>query len=147
MENILLKRATLDDLREVLDIESVACSKIYFCRRTEQEVKDYINNDIVYLIKRGDIIVGTISYEMKTQDHAYINGLIIKSQYRDQGISKQAVEILLDELKDKKRIDLPVHPYNNPAIMLYLSLGFIIESWRDNHYGDGEPRLILVYKK
>ncbi len=147
MENILLKRATLEDLKEVLDIESVACSKIYFCRRTEQEVKDYINNDIVYLIKRGNIIVGTISYEMKTQDHAYINGLVIKPQYRDQGISKQAVEILLDELRDKKRIDLPVHPHNNPAIMLYLSLGFIIESWEDNHYGDGEPRLILVYKK
>jgi hypothetical protein len=32
------------------------------------------------------------------------------------------------------------------AECLYLSMGFIIESWLDNYFGDGEPRLMLVKK-
>lgn len=147
MERILLKRATQEDFKRVLEMESIASSKTYFSRLNEQEVKDYINDSVVYFIEKGGVAVGTISYEMKNPGYANINGLIIKPQYHKQGLSKEALKIILDELKDKKRVDLTVHPHNNSAITLYLSHKFIIESWKDNYYGDNEPRLILVYQK
>ena len=43
-----------------------------------------------------------------------------------------------------KRIDLVTHPHNSKIIGLYLSYGFIIEAWKDNHFGDGEPRIVLA---
>lgn len=54
--------------------------------------------------------------------------------------------LALKKMTKYPRIELVVHPHNNPAISLYLSLGFKIESWRDNYFGDGEPRLVLVKK-
>ena len=144
---ISLEKATLKDLEIVLDIENFANSKTYFGRHGEQEVRDYIKKDVVYLIKREGFFMGTASYKIKDLNHAHINALIVKPEFRGQGIAKRAMEILLDELKNKKRIDLTVHPHNNIAIALYLSSGFIIELWKDNYFKDGEPRLVMVYKK
>jgi ribosomal protein S18 acetylase RimI-like enzyme len=147
MENITLKRATLEDFNEVFNIERSANSSTYFARTTEKEAKEYLTNDVVYLIKRGNIVVGIVSFENKTAEHAHISGLVVKPEFHGQGIGRQAMASVLAELKDRKRIDLTVHPHNNPAVGLYLSLGFIIESWKDNHFGDGEPRLVMVYQR
>jgi len=54
---------------------------------------------------------------------------------------------LLEKFKNTERIDLAAHPDNFRAIKLYQSLGFAIESRKENYYGDGEPRLILVKNK
>jgi ribosomal protein S18 acetylase RimI-like enzyme len=51
---------------------------------------------------------------------------------------------LLKELKIFKRLDLVVHPDNIGAIKLYNSLGFETESLKENYFGDGEPRLIMI---
>lgn len=147
MENILLKRATLADLAVVFDFEKNVNSKVYFAFTKEEEIKDYINNCIVYLIQRGNLTVGIISYENKNPGHISFNGLIVKPEFQKQGIATKAMTIALSELEDKKRVDLKVHPHNKPAIMVYLSLGFGIESWKDNYFGDGEPRIIMVYQK
>jgi len=42
-----------------------------------------------------------------------------------------------------KRIELVTHP-DNPALKLYESLGFTVESRKENYWGDGEPRLVLA---
>ena len=146
MQNISLKRATLKEGGVVLGIEKIAKSKTYANRNNPKKVKAYITNNVVYLIKNKNATLGTVSYEIKKPNSVHINGLIVKPQYRGQGVAKQAMKILLTGLKGKK-VDLCVHPHNTPAIMLYLSLGFRIESWKNNYFGDGEPRLILVYKR
>lgn len=51
---------------------------------------------------------------------------------------------ILDDLEDVKRIDLVTRPQNSRAFMLYLLLGFAAESWKDNYFGDGEPRLVHI---
>lgn len=56
------------------------------------------------------------------------------------------MSILLKKMSEYPRIELVAHPHNSPAILLYLSLGFIIESWENNYFDDGEPRLIMVKK-
>lgn len=145
---IQLKRATLDDVAVYQALEkSVAGSKTYSALLEKKEIIDEITNKIVYLIKGGDQIVGSISYEMKSVEHAYIDGLLVDPRFQGKGIARKAMEIILEELKKIKRIDLVTHPHNIPAIMLYLSLGFIIESWKDNYFGDGEPRILMALTK
>ena len=51
---------------------------------------------------------------------------------------------VLEEFRDVKRIDLVTHPDNIKAIALYQSLGFAIESRKENYYGDGEPRIVMA---
>lgn len=148
MENVSFYRATLEDLDKFLEIEkSAALLKTYSAITEKNEAKKEIENNFVYLIKIGDEVVGSTMYEMKNKDCAYLSGLIVSPRFRRRGIARQAIIYRLNELKNIKRIEVLTHPHNSTIIKLYLSFGFIIESWKDNYYGDGEPRIMLSLTK
>jgi ribosomal protein S18 acetylase RimI-like enzyme len=52
--------------------------------------------------------------------------------------------MILEELKDYKRIELVTHPDNKSAIKLYFSFGFLTEKQMENYFGDGEPRILMA---
>ncbi len=147
MENISLKRATLEDSEVIFDFEKATNSKTYFGFTKKEEIIDYITNSTVFIVQKDGSDIGVASYENKGIDQVSFNGLVVKPEYRGQGIGTKVMKMMLEGLRDKKRIDLVVHPHNSSAIQVYLSLGFVVESWKDNYFGDGEPRLILVYQK
>lgn len=142
---ITLKKATIEDLENLLRIEkSVSNLKTYSAMVTEEEWKEELSKSIVYLIEKDSVAIGDVSYEVKGDSHAYLSGFAIIPEFQRQGIGNEVLTKILEELKNMLRIDLAVHPHNVHAIMLYLSFGFIIESWKDNYFGDGEPRIILA---
>lgn len=139
-----LVKATSKDIQALLEIEKTAKGlKIYSGYFTEEGIKEWLDSDIVYLIKKEETIVGSISYEVKDEKHAYISGLIVKPEFQKQGLGSQAIQLLLEELKKFKQVSLVVHP-DNHAVRLYESLGFVSQGCKENYYGDGEPRLIMV---
>lgn len=143
--SINLQRATLQDVQVLLEIEKTTEGlKTYSGYFTEEEMKNHIINNVVYLIKKDDEIIGSISYRIKDEEHAYESGLVVKPEFQGQGLAKQALAKLLEELKDYKFIDLTVHPDNISALNIYKSFGFTIKERKENFYGDGEPRLIMV---
>lgn len=145
---IVFRKATKDDIKELLDIEKTTIGlKTYSGYFTEEEIAEWISDDIVYLIKKAGTIIGSISYEIKSEEHAYISGLVIRPEFQKQGLAKKATEKLLEELAKYKKIDLVTHPDNNGAVKLYKSLGFVEIGTKDNFFGDGEPRLIMVLKR
>lgn len=147
--DITFRKATIDDVAEFLKIEkSVAGSKTYSGSANEEEATKEIENNIVYFIQEKGINIGTIEYEIKEENHAYLSGIVVSPDFQGKGIGRKALEWLLaNDLKNFERVDLVTHPHNTRAIMLYLSLGFVIEAWKDNHYGDGEPRIVLAREK
>ena len=139
-----LERATTKNIQILLEIEKTTVGlKVYSGYFSEKEIEEWINNDIVYLIKNGEEIIGSISYEIKEKNHAYISGLVIKPEFQKQGLAKQAMKLLFNELKNFKKLSLVVHP-DNHAAKLYESFGFITESRKENYFGDGEPRIVMV---
>ena len=110
----------------------------------EAELKKYIEDSFVFLIKTNDTIVGAVSFELKKKRIPNINGLVVYPQFRRKGFAKQAMFSILKKLQKYPQIKLVTHPHNNPAISLYLSLGFTINAWKDDYFGDGEPRLVLI---
>ena len=77
-------------------------------------------------------------------DVAYISYMVVDPAYQGRGVARKALISVLEELKGKRRIELVTHPDNAKALKLYQSLGFIVEGRKENYYGDGEPRLMLV---
>jgi ribosomal protein S18 acetylase RimI-like enzyme len=148
-QKISFKRATIDDVAEFLRIEKSAIGlKVYSGISDEQEAIEEIQNNVMYFIQKNGINIGTMQYEVKGDNWAYLSGIVIDSKLRGQGVGRMALEWLLaNDLKNFKKIDLVTHPSNTRAIMLYLSLGFVIKSWKDNYYNDGEPRIVLVREK
>lgn len=139
-----LIKATIEDAQILLEIEKTAIDlKVYSGYFTEAEIREWIENESVYLIENNGVIVGSISSEEKDKDHACVSGLVIKSEFRKLGFAKQSIILLLEKLKNHKQLSLSVHP-DNHAIKLYESFGFVVESRKENYFGDGEPRLIMI---
>ncbi len=147
---IRLQKASTKDIPKLLEIEnSAANTKIYSAMTDEKEWKQELNNNnaTVYFILKNKVIVGNASYERKNNAHACISGLVISPEFQGMGIGRETIRLILEELKDVKIIELVTHPENEVAIKLYLSFGFIIKSRKENYFGDGEPRIIMVKKQ
>lgn len=125
--------------------EEASATKIFTPCEGEAGYKKYIKESAVCFIMKGNDVVGTISYKIQDDGKYLINGLTVKPDFRKQGIAKQSMEKLLDKIGNKEVV-LFVHPKNIPALLIYLRLGFFITKWKDNHFGDGEPRLYLQKK-
>jgi ribosomal protein S18 acetylase RimI-like enzyme len=145
MKNIILKRATVDDVDIFLALEkSVAHYKTYSAMVDEDEIKEeFENNYIIYLIKMDDLVVGIIDYKIDDINTAYLSDIVVKPEFQGQGIARQAVENILKEIGDIKRIYLYTHPENVPIRKIFSSFGFTIEGNKGNHFGDGEPRIVM----
>jgi len=150
-KNINLRKATPSDIPTLLIIErSVAGKNTYSPMLETDEWEEEFQKSDVYLIEHDGVVVGNISYKKKDENNVYISGLAIAPRFQGLGIAKEAMIQILEKLKDITditRIDLVTHPDNVIALKLYQSLGFIIESRKENFYGDGEPRLVLALQK
>ncbi len=142
---ISLVKATELDIEKFIELEqSVAGSKTYSPMLIEGEALEEIKNNYVRFIKVGEEIAGSVMLESKGSEHVYVSGLVVTPSFQGQGIARKVMQMVLEELKGVKRIDLVTHPENQKAIDLYTSLGFKIESRKENYFGDGEPRIVLA---
>lgn len=143
-QKIIFRKADEKDWNIIKDIEGTVASKLFFPLVKEEEIKDYIKNSTVIIMYLGEDPIGTVSFEEKKDGSIYFNGLTIKPEYQGRGYAKKAMEEALNRSAGKTSFVLSVHPENSIAIAIYLKLGFVIKFWKDDYYGDGEPRLVLV---
>lgn len=142
-----LLRASEADIEKLLELEkSVAGPNTYSPMLEEDEWREELKSSSVFFIKSGDEIVGSISYEEKSPEHLYISGVVVNPEFQGKGFARNALQEILDQHPEAKRIDLVTHP-DNPALKLYESLGFRVESRKEDYWGDGEPRLVLAIVK
>jgi len=130
------------EFQRVVAIEPSATAKS--CRQKGIEtIEDFIEN--IKTLKFAPNVVA--SFEVIENKIAHCNGLVIYREYKGKGYGRQAMIQLLKKMVKYARVELVVHPDNNSALSLYLSLGFIIESRNENYFGNGQPRLVMVKKK
>lgn len=145
---VQLKAATITDIPILLGLEkSVSGTNIYSPMLDEGEWQEELGKSQVFLIENESGVIGSVSYEQREDNHVYISGLVIDPRFQGKGIGRQVLVNVLERLKNAKEIDLVTHPDNQAALQLYLSLGFVIESRKENYYDDGEPRLVLTLKR
>jgi ribosomal protein S18 acetylase RimI-like enzyme len=144
---INLRRAEAGDIDDILALEkSLDGTKIYSALTDRKELEEEIKSTIFYVMEKDGKIVGDTAYEMKGENHAYIDGLVVSPEFQGQGIARQAMTMILEELKNIKVIDLVTHPENERAIKLYESIGFKkVGEPIENYYGDGQPRIKMVF--
>jgi len=84
------------------------------------------------------------AWKRRDDGSAYLSNIAVDPAFRRRGIARTATLFLLEEAKGCTRIDLLTHPDNAAAIALYRSLGFAVESRREDYFGDGEPRAVML---
>lgn len=122
---------------------SAANTRYYFPYATEKEVKDYIRNSSVFIAESDGKAIGTVSYQMLSEGKAEINGIIVRPEFRGQGIAQKSMDFILNQTNGIPHVIAYVHPKNMGAIKLYWSKGLAIIGFENDHYGDGEPRLVM----
>lgn len=150
MSDITFQKVTTsaEDIQKYLEIELTAADdEKYSGIFDEVEAQEEMEKNEVYFILADGQTAGSTEYEIISPDEVYLSGLIIKPEFQGQGIARTAIEFRLDKVKDKKRVWLVTHPNNSKIIKLYESYGFKIEGRKENYFGDGEPRLVLVRQK
>ena len=109
----------------------------------ERALREIAENTLL-LLRAGDETVGSVAYRVRPDRSVYISNVIVAPSARGQGYARSALSFVLEMNRGAPRVDLVTHPENEPALQLYRSLGFAVESRKDNYFGDGEPRLVLA---
>jgi ribosomal protein S18 acetylase RimI-like enzyme len=142
--HLVFQQAAAEDVHIFAALERKSTSRIYGPIGAMEDALREISENTLFFIKKVEIIVGTAAYRVRPDSSVYISCVAIDPAYRRQGIARAAMTYILEKTNDASRIDLVTHPENANALRLYASLGFKIESRRENYYGDGEPRLVLI---
>jgi len=139
-----LKRASLQKNADILfEIDIKSFNRPFDCpAESAEQVKNYLKNCIVYLCYDGNKPVASFSYELREDDSVELMQMMVLPEYQKKGVGKFMTENFLRLAKGKK-IHTVTHPQNTSAIILYLKHGFNIYGWKDDYYGDGQPRVLL----
>lgn len=104
----------------------------------------YLKDCEVYFVYEDKTPIGSFSFK-ESGGQVEIMQVALLPQHQGKGYGKKIVAYLLNVVKGKK-VWLVTHPKNTPAIIVYLKAGFVISEWKENYYGDGQPRLLLRLK-
>lgn len=101
-----------------------------------------------YLLLAGENPVGYVGLH-KVFEEVTFNQVYIDEQHRRQGLGKQLLSFVLDQLKARKvsRIFLEVRASNQAAISLYQILGFECLVRRSNYYCEPTEDALIMQKQ
>jgi len=122
---IALELATVKDVDTLVAFErKVADPKISGQPLDFQGALEEINKNTFYLIKMGEMLLGTAAYSLRPDKSIYVSNLAVDPTYRRRGIARAAMLLILEKCKGSHRVDLVTHPQNKNALRLYRSLWF-----------------------
>lgn len=145
LDPLTFVRATLADADRLAAHEQrVADPRLYGPPLDRDACAREIEGNVVYFVEVEGALAATAAWRLRDDGGAYLSNIAVDPDFRRRGIARAATLFLLEEAKGCASIDLVTHPDNAAAIALYRSLGFAIESRKENHFGDGEPRVVMV---
>lgn len=125
---------------ELLKIEDYSkCNNIWNMKKQSKLAEQFLDelksgNRVTYIYKDGNEFIGEISLvkEMNDLDYTipnqrvYVSRLIVKKEYRRQGIGKKLVDFITDKAKELgySELSIGVDLDNYPALKLYIDSGF-----------------------
>ena len=144
MNNITSRKADLKLDGSLLFTLDNQCFTRFYDNPSSQvsEVAEYLKDSQVYLYFSGDKPVGYFGFKTLNENETEIKVLAVRPEFQGQGIGTKMIHHL-SELNVGKKFSLVTHPWNSQAVIFYLKHGFEIVGWKDDYYGDGQPRLIL----
>lgn len=130
MSNYIIEKLNIKDYNKCNNIWNM--EKFEFTEKFRQEIKN--GNRVVYIYKIDDEFIGEIAYvfDMNDDDYTipnqrvYISRLIVKKEYRNQGIGGILIDYILNEIKKMgyKEATIGVDKDNVTALHLYKNKGF-----------------------
>ncbi|KKP70188.1 hypothetical protein A2X44_00575 [candidate division CPR3 bacterium GWF2_35_18] len=144
MDKLTYKRATRKDISKLVELDKKCFNRDFDNSFTEKEFETCLTQSgdtgFIYLNKT---IIGFYSWVDIDNEESEIVGIAILPEYQKHGYGTTGVKMMLDSLKDKKKIKIVTHPKNTIALKMYKNLGFVVSGFSKDHYGPNQPRVVL----
>ena len=143
---IELRRATLEDLDALMEIENECFVSPWKKSDMEYELKDNPVNTF-YVVLDDKKVVGFLNY-MITFNSSTITQIAVTKEYRRQGLALKLMSKMFEDfLKAEDVIEfstLEVRSSNIPAINMYKKCGYEEVTIKKHYYADGEDATYMV---
>ena len=131
-----VRRATIEDAKEIFDIEMECFSVPWSLDSIETEL---LNEDkkLYYVIEDTNGVVGYAGAWL-VYDEGQITNIAIRPSARRQGFGAKLTSALIEECfkRGMHEIFLEVRISNLSALSLYRQLGFTVKGMRKNYYSE-----------
>ena len=138
-----LSQMTHEDLKSIKDILYSDFDNFW----TYEVLKDELSSEIskYFVCKINDIVVGFCGIKI-TLDTAEIMNIVIKKDFRGQGLSDQLLSYVINICKQLniKSINLEVNVENTIAINLYKKYNFVKVGLRKKYYDNTTDALLMT---
>lgn len=133
-------------LKRLIELEQEAFG---YGGMNEWHLVPIIRHGRVFVIKENDIVVGEVQYMLDWDNPglAYIIGVSVSGQVRGRGIGTKLLATSIQKLFEATitTVELTVEADNVAAVKVYREkLGFEVTEFRQNEYGPGQDRLVMV---
>ena len=128
----MISKLTNDDVQEVAKLGTILnpnFSKLFHIEKLNP-------NETIFIYKENNSIKGFIHIQ-NGLDIIDVLNIIVKPEYRNQGIGSVLLKYIIDNKQDKKLM-LEVRSKNINAIKLYQKYDFKIINIRKNYYKDDD---------
>jgi ribosomal protein S18 acetylase RimI-like enzyme len=143
---LMLKRAVAADVDLVVGFESqVMNEKLYGKPLDRAAATSEIGINHYYLHLANGRVIATGALRWREDGSTYLSNIAVHPEERRKGFANAMMRHLLSMCDRAPSIDLAVHPDNQAARALYVSLSFTLTHIHGNFFGDGEPRMIMQY--
>lgn len=145
MKNLVIDKMTLSDLNEISNNLTSDFDEFWNSSVLESELKNPFSQYII--AKLNNEIVGFAGV-IDTVDQLEITNIVVKKDFRKNGIGNELLEklIKLAKEKDKEKITLEVNNTNLAAIKLYEKNGFKNVGFRKKYYNNTYDANIMTLK-
>lgn len=151
-KEMLIRNSTLDDFKQIAELEAIWCPagasyedfSDFYQKKSERDFLDVIVSN-----ENPEDVLGFIGFQFhKEERKAHIWNLAVFPIHRRLGLGKKLIEHSLEvaRKRDSLSVHLEVSEFNQSALSLYRSLGFVESSHEENYYGSGEGCFHLVYE-
>ncbi len=161
----VMRRATMDDLGRILEIERLSFSAPW----PRDYLAQHLGDDGFVVIEHENRVVGytvigikipSFLARLEQRTRALLTGqepeepppvghilnIAVDPAFRGRGLGKRLLEYALEYCRrlGAKQIELEVRTGNDAAIALYQKYGFEIRELRPCYYSDGEDAFVMV---
>lgn len=146
---LMIRRAGEADASEIAEMEALCFSTPW---SRDAFLHELTQNELaLYLVAVGKETGRLVGYAgiWRILDEGHITNVAVHPAYREKGIGRQLVKALLlqVEAEGALRQTLEVRASNDPAIGLYISLGFQEAGRRKGYYEDNGEDAIIMWRQ
>lgn len=147
--SISIHRAGKSDAVEIAKLEALCFSTPWsLAAFLEELTKNKLAMYLIAIEEETGCLVGYAGI-WRILDEGHITNVAVHPDYRRRGIGRQLVEGLIYQVEGEgvRRQTLEVRAFNDPAIELYISLGFCEAGIRKGYYVDNGEDAIIMWRE